>query len=54
MVQVAGKTVYACTTRLEAEGATVEPLDNKVLIRDLVTDVVPPKESLQNIVKGGR
>lgn len=51
MVQVAGKTVYACTARLEPEGATVEPLDNKVLIRDLVTDVVPPKERLENIVK---
>ena len=46
MVLVDGKTGYACTTRLSAAGATVEPLANKRLIRDLVTDIVPPKERL--------
>ncbi len=47
MVLVDGKTQYACTARLDAGGATVEPLPNKRLIRDLVTDIVPPKERLE-------
>ena len=46
MVRVDGKTGYACTSRLGAEGALIEPLDNKALLRDLVTDIVPPKERL--------
>ena len=46
MVRVDGKTGYACTSRLDADGALIEPLDNKALIRDLVTDIVPPKERL--------
>lgn len=46
MVRVDGKTGYACTSRLRPEGALIEPLDNKALIRDLVTDIVPPKERL--------
>jgi len=47
MVLVDGKTEYACTARLDAGGAMVEPLPNKRLIRDLVTDIVPPKEKLE-------
>ena len=47
MVLVDGATHYACTARLGAGGATVEPLPNKRLIRDLVTDIVPPKERLE-------
>jgi succinate dehydrogenase/fumarate reductase-like Fe-S protein len=46
MVLVDGKVEYACTARLHSEGATVEPLENKRLVRDLVTDIVPPKETL--------
>ena len=46
MVLVDGKAEYACTARLAPGGATVEPLANKRLIRDLVTDIVPPKERL--------
>lgn len=46
MVLVDGKVEYACTARLRPEGVTVEPLDNKRLVRDLVTDIVPPKETL--------
>jgi len=46
MVQVDGKTVYACTERLSAGTMTIEPLPNKILIRDLATDIVPPKETL--------
>ena len=44
--RVDGRTGYACTSRLGAEGALIEPLENKPLIRDLVTDIVPPKERL--------
>ena len=54
MVRVDGKTGYACTSRLGANGALIEPLDNKPLIRDLVTDIVPPKERLTaHLSEGG-
>ena len=52
MVLVNGKTVYACTARLSPEGTIVGPLKNKTLIRDLVTDIVPPKENLRVILSG--
>ena len=50
MVAVNGKTVYACTERLSEDGSEVGPLKNKTLIRDLVTDIVPPKENLRTIL----
>ncbi len=46
MVRVDGKTVYACTARLEEREMLVEPLPNKALIRDLVTEIAPPDERL--------
>ena len=46
IVKVEGKTVYACTERLGTAPVTVSPLTNKRLLRDLVTDIVPPKEKL--------
>ncbi len=45
-MRIDGRAGYACTARLDAAGALVEPLDNKPLIRDLVTDIVPPRERL--------
>ncbi len=51
MVLVDGKVEYACTCRLGSGEMTVEPLANKRLIRDLVTDIVPPKERLEAVVK---
>lgn len=51
MVEVDGKTQYACTARLGTAGVTVGPLGNKRLLRDLVTDIVPPKETLANALK---
>ncbi|MFT4268980.1 MAG: 2Fe-2S iron-sulfur cluster-binding protein [Xenophilus sp.] len=47
MVRLDGKTVYACTARLEP-GRTYEvaPLPNKPLVRDLVTEIAPAKEHL--------
>ena len=50
MVKVDGKVDYACTARLTEAGATIEPLGNKRWIRDLVTDIVPPKERLVNVL----
>ena len=48
MILVDGKIDYACTARLASGVVTVEPLANKRLIRDLVTDIVPPKERLKS------
>ena len=46
MMQVDGKTAYACTARLEAREMRIEPLPNKVLINDLVTEIAPTDERL--------
>jgi succinate dehydrogenase/fumarate reductase-like Fe-S protein len=46
MISVDGKTVYACTTRLTENEMTLEPLPNKALIKDLVTEIAPPDERL--------
>ena len=51
MVMVNGKIKYACTTRLLTTDTIVEPLSNKHLIKDLVSDIVPPKENLLFINK---
>lgn len=51
MVLVDGKVDYACTARLSSGTMTIDPLANKRLIRDLVTDIVPPKEQLAEVVK---
>lgn len=44
MIEVDGKTVYACTTRLEPREMVLAPLSNKTLMRDLVTEIAPPPE----------
>jgi succinate dehydrogenase/fumarate reductase-like Fe-S protein len=46
MMRVDGKTVYACTTRLAEREMTLEPLPNKIHLRDLVTEIAPPDERL--------
>lgn len=46
MMQVDGKTAYACTARLEAREMRLEPLPNKTLVRDLVTEIAPSDERL--------
>ena len=46
MLLVDGKTVYACLARLEAREMRLAPLDNKALVRDLVTEIAPPAERL--------
>lgn len=49
-VQVDGRTTYACTARLGPGGARVEPIPTKRLVRDLVTDTLPPKEHLSALL----
>lgn len=44
MVELDGKTVYACTERLAARPMKIGPLSNKKLVRDLVTEIAPPAE----------
>jgi succinate dehydrogenase/fumarate reductase-like Fe-S protein len=46
LVLLDGKVVYACTARLEAREMRLEPLPNKPLVRDLVTEIAPPDERL--------
>ena len=47
MMEIDGHTLYACTERLEQREMTVRPLSNKVLVRDLVTEIAPPAERLK-------
>jgi succinate dehydrogenase/fumarate reductase-like Fe-S protein len=44
MIEIDGRTTYACTARLEAREMTLAPLGNKRLVRDLVTEIAPPGE----------
>lgn len=44
MIEVDGKTVYACTARLEPREMRLAPLSNKALVCDLVTEIAPPAE----------
>ncbi len=46
MMLLDGKTVYACTARLEPREMRLAPLANKTLVRDLVTEIAPPDERL--------
>jgi succinate dehydrogenase/fumarate reductase-like Fe-S protein len=46
MMVIDGQVEYACVKKLEKHGSRLEPLPNKTLIKDLVTDIVPPKEKL--------
>ena len=52
MIRVDGKTVYACTTRLAEREMTLEPLPNKIHLRDLVTEIAPPDERLSSASGG--
>jgi succinate dehydrogenase/fumarate reductase-like Fe-S protein len=46
MLLVDKKVVYACTRRLEPREMTIQPLPNKTLVRDLVTEIAPPDERI--------
>ncbi len=51
MMLLDGKVVYACTARLEPREMRLEPLANKPLIRDLATEIAPPDERLDSLLK---
>ena len=44
MMLIDGKVEYACLKKLQEKKSKLQPLPNKKLIKDLVTDIVPPKE----------
>jgi succinate dehydrogenase/fumarate reductase-like Fe-S protein len=44
MMELDGNTVYACTARLQPREMTLQPLSNKKIVRDLVTEIAPPAE----------
>lgn len=46
VMRIDGRAAYACTTQLTEGEMTIEPLPNKPLIRDLVTETRPPDEML--------
>ena len=46
MIELDGKTVYACMARMQAGELKLHPLSNKKLVRDLVTEIAPPAERL--------
>ena len=46
MIELEGKTVYACTERLREGDMHVAPLHNKALVQDLVTEIAPRDERL--------
>ena len=48
MMIIDGQVEYACLKKLQKLGSKLEPLPNKMLIKDLVTDIVPPKEKLSS------
>ena len=54
MLRLDGNVVYACTARLEPREMRLEPLANKPLIRDLVTEIAPPDERLSTAVPNSR
>jgi succinate dehydrogenase/fumarate reductase-like Fe-S protein len=49
MIEVDGKTVYACTERLQPREMTLAPLSSKRLVRDLVTEIAPPTERFNSL-----
>jgi succinate dehydrogenase/fumarate reductase-like Fe-S protein len=46
MMLIDGEVRYACTARLEEREMRLEPLPNKMLLRDLATEIAPPDERL--------
>lgn len=46
LMLIDGEVAYACTAQLEPRQMRLEPLPNKVLLRDLATDIAPPDERL--------
>jgi succinate dehydrogenase/fumarate reductase-like Fe-S protein len=51
MIRLDGAVVYACTARMEAREMHLAPLPNKPLNRDLVTEIAPPDERLETLLR---
>ncbi len=51
MIELDGKTVYACTARLQPREMTLAPLSNKKLVRDLVTEIAPAGGALHRLIR---
>lgn len=49
MMLIDGKVAYACTERLKEGVTKLLPLPKKALVRDLVTEIAPPDERLNQI-----
>lgn len=49
MIRVDGKVAYACTSRLQPREMRLQPLANKRLVHDLVTEIAPPDERIDRI-----
>ena len=48
VIAIDGIVDYACTTRLRADTVmTLDPLPGKPVLRDLVTEIRPPRERLK-------
>jgi succinate dehydrogenase/fumarate reductase-like Fe-S protein len=50
VILIDGKAAYACTARLEPRELRLEPLSNKLLLRDLATEIAPPDERLKSLI----
>ena len=48
MILIDGKVAYACTTRLQAGEMRLQPLPNKPLVQDLVTEIAATDERLES------
>ena len=47
-IAIDGAVAYACTTRLRADRVvTLDPLPGKTVLRDLVSEMRPPRERLK-------
>ena len=47
-IAIDGAVEYACTTRLRADRmVTIDPLPGKTVLRDLVSEMRPPRERLK-------
>ena len=51
MIVIDGRVGYACMVRLEPREMRLEPLPNKALLRDLVTEIAPPDERLDHAIE---
>jgi succinate dehydrogenase/fumarate reductase-like Fe-S protein len=54
LILVDGQVEYACTARLEPREIVLQPLPKKAHLRDLVTEIAPPDERLDQAIQRQR